>query len=95
MRSRINAIVEQLSPAWTERYPALRYRKELPLSGMSETSHHHESRFDLRGTAEKHVTDISTAALEKLEARLHTPSTEISADFVARTGGSKLLVVHH
>jgi len=25
---------------------------------MSETSHHHESRFDLRGTAEKNVTNI-------------------------------------
>jgi hypothetical protein len=31
---------------------------------MSETSHHHESRFDLRGTAEKNVTNISTAALQ-------------------------------
>jgi len=60
---------------------------------MCETSHYQKTRLNLRGMAEKNVTDIPTIALQNFKARLHTPSAEIAADFVARTGGSELLVM--
>jgi len=60
---------------------------------MPKTSHYHESRFDLRGMAEKNVTDIPTIALQKFKAPLHTPPAEIAADFIARPEGSQLLVI--
>jgi hypothetical protein len=60
---------------------------------MCETSHYQKTRLNLRGMAEKNVTDIPTIALQKFKAPLHTPPAEIAADFIARPEGSQLLVI--
>ena len=53
--------------------PRCTTEQELSLHAVCETSHYHEARFNLCCMAEKNVTDISTAALQKFEACLHAP----------------------